>query len=403
MTATLRLFARHRGLFIAALVVLVIAAAMVVKAVRGTVVQVAPVVSGAIQHSIVVSGRVQAPNRVQIGSVVTGRVDKVLVVEGDKVEADQPLILLETSELKAALAQARAAEVSARARLATVRELNLPQSVDAVDQAEAHLRYAEQDYKRNRELFDKGFISAARVQDLERLVTVARSQRDAARTQAQAQGGEGVQALEAASRLQEAVAARELAEAKLAQTTIRDSVPGTVLVRSVEPGDIVSPGKALLIVNSSGETRLSAQIDEKNLPFLNVGVVAIASSEAFPAERFNAVLYYVSPMVDITRGSVEARFRVPEPPATLRADMTVSIDIGVVRKAQALTVPSAAVRDAGGEPVVQVLRGGRVEPVKVRTGIRAGERTEILSGLSAGETVVLTRDIPDGVRAHAGR
>ena len=397
------LFARHRGLFIAALVALAIAAVVAVNAMRGAAVEVAPVVSGPIQHSIVVSGRVQAPNRVQIGSVVTGRVEKVLVAEGDKVEAGQPLILLETSELNAALAQARAAEASARARLAAVRELSLPQSTDAVVQAEAQLRYAEQEYKRNKELFDKGFISATRVQDLERQVTVARSQRDAARTQARAQGSDGAQALEAASRLQEAIAARELAEAKLAQTTIRDSVPGTVLVRSVEPGDIVSPGKTLLVVNSSGETRLSAQIDEKNLPFLQVGAAAVASSEAFPAERFKAVLYYVSPVVDITRGSVEARFRVPEPPAYLRADMTVSIDIGVARKEQALTVPSAAVREAGGAPVVQVLRDGRVESVKVEPGIRAGDRTEILSGLAAGDTVVLTRDIADGARAHARR
>jgi len=400
MTSVATLFARHRLLFIAALVALAIAAAMGVNAMRGAAVEVAPVVSGPIQHSIVVSGRVQAPNRVQIGSVITGRVEKVLVVEGDKVEGGQPLILLEASEQKAALAQARAAEASARARVATVRELNLPQATDAVDQAEAQLRYAEQEYKRNRELFDKGFISATRVQDLERQVTVARSQRDAARTQARAQGSGGAQALEAASRLQEAIAAREAAEAKLAQTTIRDSVPGTVLVRSVEPGDIVSPGKTLLVVNSSGETRLSAQIDEKNLPFLRVGVVAVASSEAFPAERFDAELYYVSPVVDITRGSVEVRFRVPAPPATLRADMTVSIDIGVARKEQALTVPSAALREAGGTPVVQVLRDGRVVSVKVEPGIRAGDRTEILSGLAAGDTVVLTRDIADGARAH---
>jgi HlyD family secretion protein len=396
-------FWRNPRLLVTALMVLVIVVVLAVKALRGVAVEAVPAASGPIQHSIVVSGRVQAPSRVQIGSVVTGRVEQVLVVEGDKVEPGQPLILLETSELKATLAQARAAEASARARLAAVRELSLPQAQEAVEQAEAQLQFAESEYKRNRDLYDKGFISAARLQDLERLLTVARSQRDAARAQARAQGNNGAQALEAASRLQEAVAAREVAESKLTQTTIRSSVAGTVLVRSVEPGDIVSPGKTLLVVNSSSETRLSAQIDEKNLPFLRVGEAAVASSEAFPAERFKAELYYVSPMIDITRGSVEARFRVPDPPAYLRADMTVSIDIGVARKAQALTVPNAAVREAGGESVVQVLRGGRVESVKVETGIRTGDRTEILSGLAAGEAVVLTRDVPDGTRAHAGR
>ena len=396
-------FKDHRWLTIAVLAALAIAGLFTLRTLRGDAVEVAPVTSGAIQHSIVVSGRVQAPNRVQIGSVVTGRVGQVLVVEGDKVEAGQPLILLETSELAAALAQARAAETSARARFAAVRELSLPQATEALDQSDAQLQFAEAEVKRNRELRDKGFISEARLQDLERLLTVARSQRDAARAQARAQGSTGAQALETASKLQEAIAAREVAESRYAQTTIRASVPGTVLVRSVEPGDIVSPGKALLIVNSAGETRLSAQIDEKNLPFLKVGDAATASSEAFPSQRFNALLYYVSPGVDVTRGSIEARFRVPEPPAYLRADMTVSIDIGVARKAQALTVPAAAVREIGGETIVQVLRGGRIESVKVRIGIRAADRVEIVAGLAAGDTVALTRDVPDGARAHAAR
>ncbi len=149
-------------------------------------------------------------------------------------------------------------------------------------------------------------------------------------------------------REQEARAAREMAESKLAQTTIRASLPGTVLVRAVEPGDIVSPGKRLLTINSSSETRLTAQIDEKNLPYLKAGQEALASSEAFPEKNFKAMLYYISPGVDTTRGSVEARFRVPQPPDYLRADMTVSIDIGVGRKERALTVPSEAVRESGG-------------------------------------------------------
>ena len=384
---------------LALLVVGAVAVALARK-IQGPVVEVVRVQAGPFEHSIVVSGRVQAPNRIEIGSVITGRVEKVLVEEGAAVKPGQPLILLETSELKAALEQARAAEGAAQARVATVRELSLPQSNDAVMQAEAQLRFAEQEYRRNRELRDKGFVSEARLQDLERLLAVAKSQLEAARTQAKAQGTQGVSAREAVVREREARAARELAASKLAQTTIRASLPGTVLVRAVEPGDIVSPGKRLLTVNSSSETRLTAQIDEKNLPYLKTGQEALASSEAFPDRNFKAVLYYISPGVDTTRGSVEARFRVPEPPAYLRADMTVSIDIGVGRKDSALTVPSEAVREAGNTRTVQVVRDGAVHSVKVEIGIRTGTRYEILSGLDEGDPVVLTRGMEDGTRVR---
>lgn len=383
----------NRLLLIAALAV---AAFFGVQKLRGPLVDVAAVQEGPIEQSIVVSGRVQAPNRIEIGSVITGRVVKVLVEEGAVVAAGQPLIQLESEELQAALSQATAAEAAAAARDASVRELALPQATDNVEQAEAQFKFAEAEFKRYRDLRDKGFISDSRLQEQERQLLVAKSQLAAARTGARAQGASGVQAREAAVRLQEARAARQLAASKLAQTTIRASVPGTVLVRAVEPGDIVSPGKRLLVVNSRGETRLTAQIDEKNLPYLKLDQIARASSEAFPDRSFNATLYYISPGVDVTRGSVEARFRVGEPPDYLRADMTVSIDIGIARKDRALTAPIDALRESGSERSVQVVRDGRVQTARIETGVRGSSRFEILSGLAAGDRVLLVRGIADG-------
>lgn len=391
---------QHPRIAVAAIIVLALAAFLLLRKLQGPVVEVARVTAGPIEHSIVVSGRVQAPHRAELGSVITARVEKVLVEEGAKVEPGQPLIVLETAELKASLAQALAAEASAQARLAAVRELTQPQAADAVTQAEAQLAFAEQEYRRNRDLHAKGFVSIARLQDVERQLTVAKSQLETARTLARAQGTRGVQAREAATRLQEATAARELAESKLAQATIRASVRGTVLTRTVEPGDIVSPGKQLLTLDSAEETRLTAQVDEKNLPYLRIGQEAVASAEAFSGERFKALLYYVSPAVDVTRGSVEARFRVPQPPAHLRADMTVSIDIGVARKARALTVPAEAVREAAGARSVQLVRDGRVATVKVETGVRTAARVEIVSGLAADDSVLVTRGVADGTRVR---
>lgn len=382
-----------RLLLIAALAVAVFFGA---QKMRGPVVEVAAVQEGPIEQSIVVSGRVQAPNRIEIGSVITGRVVKVLVEEGALVQPGQAMIQLETDELQAALAQAIAAEAGAAARDAGVRELTQPQAADNVEQAEAQFKFAEAEFARYRDLRDKGFISESRLQEQERLLQIAKSQLAAARTGARAQGANGVQARELAVRLQEARAARQLAASKLAQTTIRASVAGTVLVRAVEPGDIVSPGKRLLVVNSRGETRLTAQIDEKNLPYLKLGQEARASSEAFPDRNFTAKLYYISPGVDIARGSVEARFRVAEPPDYLRADMTVSIDIGIARKEHALTAPLDALRENGSERSVQIVRDGRVQSARIETGVRGTNRFEIVSGVAAGDRVVLTRAIADG-------
>jgi HlyD family secretion protein len=78
----------------------------------------------------------------------------------------------------------------------------------------------------------------------------------------------------------------------------------------------------------------------------------------------------------------------------------VSIDIGIARKEKALTAPVAAVRENGGERSVQVVRDGRVQHAAVETGVRGSQRVEILSGVAAGEPLLLTRDIADGTRVR---
>ena len=74
------------------------------------------------------------------------------------------------------------------------------------------------------------------------------------------------------------------------------------------------------------------QIDERNLGKLALGQKALASADAYPDQRFAAVVSYINPGVDITRASVEVKLTVADPPDYLRQDMTVSVDIEVARE-----------------------------------------------------------------------
>ena len=285
--------------------------------------------------------------------------------------------------------------------MANVSELGLATAQESMAQAKTTLGWNERELKRNRELYDSGFIGKAKLEEAQRALDVARSQYDAARTQRSSQTKGGVQSREALARFQEAVAAREFAAAKLAQTTIRASVPGTILTRQVEPGDIVQPAKTLLTLASAGETRITAQIDEKNLPLVKVGDSALASADAFPDAKFNAELYYLAPSVDVQRGSVEARLRVPQPPAHLRADMTLSVEILGARKELALVVPTQALRaSTSGAPKVLVANGGKAVGRDVKVGLRGSGKVEIVEGLSAGEQVIMDAAIVPGTRVR---
>lgn len=395
------LFTQYRLFFVVLLCVVAVGTLLGVRRVRGVTIDVIPVQPQALVQTIIATGRIMSPARVNIGSVITGRVARVLVEEGDHVEADQVLIELENEELTAALRQAEANEHQARVRVATVKEVGLATAVETLAQARATLDWSEREFRRRQDLLAEGILSRARFEEAERAYLVAKSQYEAAQTQVQAQRQSGAQAREAAARLSEAGAARELAAAKLAQTQLRASAASIVLTRQVEPGDIVQPGKTLLTLATIGETRIIAQIDEKNLPHLKVGETALASADAFPGVKFAAELYYLAPSVDAERGTVEARLRVFDPPAHLRADMTLTVEIRAAHKEQTFIVPSEAVREtANGTPMLLTVQNGEVISQPVTLGMQAGGKVEILHGVQAGSLVVMNAVVTPGARVR---
>ena len=173
-----------RFLLAAIAVGLAIAGVVAWRSWQGPVVEVATVASRPLKQTVVVSGRVLAPAKTDIGATITGRVQAVKVDEGDRVAAGQVLVELESGELAAALAQARATESSAATRILQWRDVGAPQAREALAQAEANLRSIERDAERQEQLFKQGFIGAARVDEARRGLAVANSQYQTARAQA---------------------------------------------------------------------------------------------------------------------------------------------------------------------------------------------------------------------------
>ena len=382
-------------------IALVVALVLFVLRPKAVAVELIPVVAADIQTSVVASGRVLPPARVDIGATIIGRVEMVRVREGARVAEDDVLIALEQRELKAAVAQAQAALGRAQARVVSVKTLALPTARAAQQQAAANLAVAEREARRARDLVAKGFISQSRVDDAERQLDVARSQLAGAQAQSAAQGSSGAEAQQAQSQLSEAEAALNAAQARLAQTLIRAPAAGVVLERVVEAGDIAQPGKRMMTLALDGAARLIVQVDEKNLPLISNGAVATAAADAFPNERFEAVVNYVSQGIDAARGTVELRLDVPKPPSMLKSDMTVAIDIPGPLLKQAILLPADAVRQLQtGAPWVLVVRDGVAVKQAVRTGLQTQGRVLIREGLKAGERVILARDIEPDVRVR---
>ncbi len=385
------------------LALIALAVAAIVAAViwwRGTAVEVVTVTSGPIQHSLVFSSRVASVARTDLASTLTARVEKVLVREGDAVKVGQLLVALDDDDLRAQLQQAQAALGTANARLKSQFELSGPVATQGLAQSRVNMEYAQSDLERNKSLHAKGFIGDARLQDVERAAVSARAAYQQAAAQATANTRGGAEAQATLARVREAQGAVLVVRAKLEQTSITAPADGRVIARSVEVGDVAQAGKKLLTLAITGETRLVAQIDEKNLRFVKEGMRAVASADAFPDVKFDAELIYLAPAVDVTRGTVEARLRVPKPPTILRDDMTVSAEVVLAQKPNVLSIPGNALREAGERKYVLMVRAGSAQEQDVQIGVQSLQRVEIVSGLSAGDEVIVDSKVRPGQRVR---
>jgi HlyD family secretion protein len=272
------------------------------------------------------------------------------------------------------------------ARLDQLRTVVSRVASQAVHQAEIRLAQAESRLRRLEATPDSS--TEADREDARRAVEQARSQYDTATAQALAAAEGGAEARLALAALEQARAAHRAAEARLEQTRIRAPADGVVLERRVEPGEVVQPARTLLVVARDGPTRLSVLPDERSLALLALGQPATVVADAFPGRPFQAEVSYIAPAVDPSRGTVEVRLAVARSPDFLRTDMTVSVNIDVVRHRDALVLPTDAVRDAAVRPWVLAVKGGRTQRLEVALGARGDDLVQILGGLSEGDAVV---------------
>lgn len=380
---------RHLITF-AVLVAVLLGALAAWWATRGPLVPAVSTRMAPLVRTLQFSARVATASRVEVGSTLTGRVLQVAVAEGAQVKSGDVLVRLESDELQAALAQSRANEHQAAARLAGLRSTGRNAVQATVTQAESVLVAAQAELRRTLDLVARGFLSEARLDEARRAVAVAQAQLDGALAQRAAVAESGSDVAQAQAQLALASAARVAAEARLGEAVLTAPTDARVLTRLVEPGQIVQPGRALLALALAGPLQLVAQVDERYLGQLQTGQQASVLADAYPTQRFTARVLSIAPVVDAQRGAIEVKFLVPPPlPAFLREDMTLSVEVETARRDQALVLPVTALRgDATTGPSVWRVRDGRVEVRPVRLGLRTLEAVEILDGLSEGEFVL---------------
>jgi RND family efflux transporter MFP subunit len=292
----------------------------------------------------IISGSLAPVREAEVRAETSGPVREARVEAGQRVKAGAVLARLDDTALRDAFLSARA----------------------ALRSSEVTLEDAKRDLERDQRLHEAGAVSE---RDLERSKTrVATVEAGLADAQARM------------------VSARE----QLEKTTVRAPFPGVVSVREVSAGDVVQAGALLYTVIDPRTMQLEATVPAEQLRALKVGTPVEFTVAGYGSRRFQGRIDRINPAVDPATRQVRIYVTIPNRDEGLVAGLFTEGRVESQRK-RALAIPATALDPRGTSTEVLRLQDARVHRVRVELGIRdlAAEMVEVVSGLSAGDTVLL--------------
>jgi membrane fusion protein (multidrug efflux system) len=294
----------------------------------GLPVKAQPVKLDEVQSEVSAVGSLLAAESVVIRPEIAGRVLDLPFREGQAVRKGAKLVVVDSSEYEAVLAQAKA---------------------DAKTEA--------QRYERAVDLLKNKFVS----QDA---VDVAKGNMD-----------------RAAARVQEN-------EARLAKTTIYAPFSGTLGLRLISPGAYLKAGDDIVRLENTSSLKLDFRVPELYVSKLRPNQAVAVRTDAYPNEVFEGRIYALEPSVDEKTRTVLARAEIPNKQGKLHPGMFGRVSVLLESRPNAVMVPEQAIWPQGRETFVYKVVDGTAVLTKVDLGARRPGEVEVARGLAAGDVVV---------------
>ena len=295
---------------------------------------------GPASRVLAINGRVMPTEQVEISSTVSGRIQSVAAAEGERVVRGTPLLVIDDTQQRAAVSQARL----------------------QLDAAQAQRTKAEADLERAEALRDT--VSRKALDDARLAVETAQKEVDRLNSQL------------------------DQAQDLLAEYIVKAPFDGTILSRGADPGQVVSSSTALFLIANLTTLHGEASIDELYASEIRRGL-AVTARPAGHAGLIEGEVSYVSPRVDASTGGRLVRVALPGAgELNLPVGLTVMLNIVVEAREDALTIPRSALV-AGDRPAVYVIEAGKAVLRTVQYLDWPSDRLMVMDGLSGGETLIV--------------
>ncbi len=169
------------------------------------------------------------------------------------------------------------------------------------------------------------------------------------------------------------------------------SQDGVITALAVQEGMYIQPQTELMTIADLSTVWVEAEILPLQQNWVKTGLTANLTSQAFPAQRWESQIEYLYPLTDARTQALKVRLPVPNEQHLLKPNMFMDVEIYGGGKSNVLVVPLEAVIDDGKtQRVVRQLDGGEFDVVDITTGIQTKGIVEVLSGLEAGQKIVIS-------------
>jgi len=429
---------RNKKVLIGGGVVLILGALAFVnvkfKRQEGTTVNVEAVQKRDLQAIVSASGKIQPQRLVNISADTMGRVTNLAVDEGQRVQKGQFLLQIDPRNLSSAVNQTEASLAAARSQMEQLRV--------SAESAKAALKQAQDAYTRQQQLWKQGLTTRESLDTADNQLKMRQAEANAAERQIETQR----------LRMQQEEASLENARYNLSKVRIESPITGIITRRNIEEGETVvigtmnNAGTVLLTVADMSVIEAEVEVDETDIPSVQLGQKAKITIDAMPGKTFAGKVTEIGNSPIQTTGQTSAtqatNFKVkvtvdgeiPEvrPGFTCTAEITTATRSSVVAiPIQATTVREVVVDSEGNmvrEPKtdkrprrassveaselkpgqqrkelegVFIVRDNKAEFAPVKTGIAGEKYFEVLSGVKPGDQVIIgpfasVRELADG-------
>jgi RND family efflux transporter MFP subunit len=334
-------------------------------------VQTFEVKSSPIQQTVFGTGTLEGKTRLAISPRETGAICKLYADQGDVVKAGTLLVEMDSEDIAQQLKVAEAELTVAQAAL---------QRIDAeIRSAKAHLEYANTMFQRSEKLLSSNAESRSTYDKNRQYMLVAQAELEQAEKRR----------IEAESTLAKHQAQIAYYKTKLSETRLTAPFDALIVRRNREQGAIVNPGVSIMDIVDTSTIWASVWVDETQIAHLQNGLAVDVFFRTLPQQRFPGKICRLWKETDRETREYKVDIALDRLPPNWTLGQRLEVFIKVSAPKTCVNIPANLISWKNNSPFVLCIVDGKIIERPVKLGIRSKDKVEIISGVQAGDKIVM--------------